>query len=105
MNATSETDIEVPKLLQKETAEYVTNTPKENYGAVAKTMDDVATTVVQNSSTVISPVPTPKTTQQTDENFKDILLCFVCKRPFTDPRMLPCGHTFCKGFSMRFSSQ
>lgn len=30
------------------------------------------------------------------ENISIVLECPVCMEKFTDPRMLPCGHTFCR---------
>lgn len=29
------------------------------------------------------------------ENIRQITSCTVCNRTFKDPRILPCGHTFC----------
>lgn len=37
----------------------------------------------------------PDDTPDTPE--EDILTCSICKEPFTDPKVLPCTHTFCAG--------
>ena len=29
-------------------------------------------------------------------SFDDLLLCVICYEPFTNPKMLQCGHTFCE---------
>ncbi|CAH1795370.1 unnamed protein product [Owenia fusiformis] len=36
-------------------------------------------------------------TSTQEEKFKDILTCSICLEQFTDPKVLPCLHTFCLG--------
>ena len=32
----------------------------------------------------------------------DLITCLICFEPFTSPKMLQCGHTFCEGCLQRF---
>ena len=41
--------------------------------------------------------PTPTTQNATNDSYpEEVLLCPVCQRGFTNPKMLPCLHTFCQ---------
>ncbi|CAF4596236.1 unnamed protein product [Rotaria socialis] len=35
------------------------------------------------------------TEEEQDELFKDVLTCVICSDYYSDPRLLPCSHTFC----------